>query len=152
MNSYFIDMVPTVDPYTLIFQRKDDSFTPGLSTWYFFDSDSICRGFQYNWSFFAPDFNQSENLPILEKEFSRKKEYRLKYREVLGVLKSLIGQPTTTKKAGNRSDFYAEMATWDFPLFRTILVVQFDPRIIEIPGTEIINGGLSTVTVQTFMK
>lgn len=148
----FEDMIPNVKPKALIFERNSDSFSPNLHTWYFFDSDSLVRGWYYNWGFYNPSFNPSENRELLEKQKPRKDDYEAHYELIMHNLKSIIGEPTEKKTLINRRKFLAKYATWDKENFRTILEVRFDPSIKDVPGTSFIAGGESHILIKTFYK
>ncbi len=148
----FEDMIPNVKPKALIFERADSEFFPALHTWYFFDSDSLVRGFYCNWGFYNPSFNPSENKEILEQQNNRKDDYIAHYEEVLHKLEGMIGKPTKEEAIQRSRKKVVRMAIWDKENYRTVLELNFDPSLKTLPGTDFFVGGESHVKVITFYK
>ena len=148
----FEDMIPNVKPKALIFKRKDDEFFPNLHTWYFFDSDSLVRGFYYNWGFYNPSFNPSQNRELLDEQKSRKKEYLAQYERVAQRLKQILGEPTKQAIPIKSKTALKKTSVWDQADCRTVLELHFDPRPKSLPGTEFTIGGESHVKIITFYK
>ena len=145
-------MTPDVKPRALIFERKSSTFIPNLHTWYFFDSDSLVRGWYYKWGFYNPTFNPSENQELLEEQKTRKDDYETHYGNIMVKLESMLGEPTEKETLIKSRKILAKHAIWDEEKFRTILELRFDPSIKKIPGTEFIAGGESHVMIMTFYK
>ena len=148
----FEDMIPNVKPKAQIFERKSSTFIPNLHTWYFFDSDSLVRGWYYNWGFYNPEFNPSENQELLEEQKARKDEYTIHYETIMEKLKNMLGEPTKEETLIKSKKLLVKHAIWDEKEFRTVLELRFDPTIKKIPGTKFIAGGESHIMIKTFYR
>lgn len=145
-----IDIETLVQTKALIFRRTEDEFNPQLHIWYYFDPDlKEPKGKLYNWGLFNPSFNPSKNRDLLKSYTKREEDFKQKYNTIKKQLTEQLGEPTTSETIADDRDRLVQQAFWISDQMIVGISVEFQRKLVEIPGVGII-GDFSVQVMITY--